>query len=77
MFCRLLTDDRFIIVEPSFIGKFVYFVTFGAFRPSIMFSRDFGLGSSDGKCLSIKPPCSVTVIGNLYDEKIENRNEIA
>lgn len=51
MFCKLTTTETHVIVTASLIGRFLRWVTFGWYMPSITFQRDFGTGCFDGRCL--------------------------
>ena len=65
MFCKIIEQDKWIVVRASLIGRILYLITFGRIKPSMRFDRDFGPGCDDGKCLEIKSPCSVFVNGSI------------
>lgn len=65
MFCKVNYTETQVIVSASWFGRFLRWITFKRFRPSVTFKRDFGDGCFDGRSLLCKDCSSVTVIGNL------------
>jgi len=68
MFCRVTQDSKYVYLKPTWLGRLLKRLTRGRFIPHHTFTRDFGVGCFDGRCLKVSG-CSVTLKGNLLMNK--------
>lgn len=65
MFCKVTQDKDTVYVRPTWLGKFLWKISFGRIVPHKYFKRDFGPKCFDGRSLHVSGIASVTIDGNL------------